>query len=73
MMDSSSQVSDSLIPNVDSTACKIGDSNTDFSDTASLVSHFSMPQPISAPPYTVRDKTVHEIGEFVLIIVYLRI
>ena len=51
-MDSSGQVSDSLIPNVDSTACKLGDSDSDFSDTASLVSHFSMPRPVSAPPYT---------------------
>src|ERR1700761_3314650 len=51
MMDSSSQVSDSLVPNVDSTACKLGDSNSDISDTNSLVSHFSMPCPVSAPPY----------------------
>src|ERR1700761_30377 len=52
MMDFSSQVSDSLVPNVDSTACKIGDSDSDISDTVSLVSHFSMPRPVSAPPYT---------------------
>src|SRR6201996_434336 len=52
MMDFSSQVSDSLVPNVDSTACKIGDSDLDISDTVSLVSHFSMPCPVSAPPYT---------------------
>ena len=52
MMDFSSQVSDSLIPNVDSTACKIGDSDSDISDSDSLVSHFSMPCPVSAPPYT---------------------
>src|SRR6201996_6498389 len=52
MMDSSSQVSDSLIPNVYDTACKLGDSDMDFSDMASLVSHFSMPRPVSAPPYT---------------------
>ena len=44
MMDSSSQVSDSLVPNVYMTpVCKLGDSDTDFSDMASLVSHFSMP------------------------------
>jgi len=35
MMDSSSQVSDSLVPNVYiDTACKLGDSDMDFSDTA---------------------------------------
>ena len=52
MMDFSSQVSDSLVPNVDSTACKLGDSDSDISDSDSLVSHFSMPRPVSAPPYT---------------------
>src|SRR6201996_8197636 len=52
MMYFSSQVSDSRVPNVDSTACKLGDSNSDISDTVSLVSHFSMPRPVSAPPYT---------------------
>ena len=32
--------------------CKLGSSDTDFSDTASLVSHFSMSLPVSAPPST---------------------
>ena len=32
--------------------CKLGSSDTDFSDTKSLVSHFSLPHPVSAPPST---------------------
>ena len=41
MMDSSSQVSDSLVPNVYmNPVCKLGSSDMDFSDTESLVSHF---------------------------------
>ena len=30
--------------------CKLGSSDTNFSDMESLVSHFSMPHPVSAPP-----------------------
>ena len=53
MTDSSSQVSDSLVPNVYmNSVCKLGSSDTDFSDTESLVSHFSFPCPVSAPPST---------------------
>ena len=53
MTDFSGQVLDSLIPNVyTNPVCKLGSSNTDFSDTDSLVSHFSMPRPVSAPPST---------------------
>ena len=53
MVDFSSQVSDSLVPNVYmNPVCKLGSSDMDFSDTASLVSHFSMPCPVSAPPST---------------------
>ena len=53
MTDFSSQVLDSLIPNVYmNPVCKLGSSNTDFSDTESLVSHFSLPCPVSAPPST---------------------
>ena len=53
MMDFSSQVSDSLVPNVYmNPVCKLGSSDTDFSDTESLVSHFSLPCPVSAPPST---------------------
>ena len=52
-MDSSSQVSDSLVPNVYTPACKVAFGDVDFSDTESLVSHFSIPsRPVSAPPYT---------------------
>ena len=53
MTDFSSQVSDSLVPNVYiNPVCKLGSSDMDFSDMASLVSHFSMPRPVSAPPST---------------------
>ena len=53
MTDLSSQVLDSLVPNVYmNPVCKLGSSDTDFSDMASLVSHFSMPCPVSAPPST---------------------
>src|SRR6201996_2833952 len=53
MTDFSSQVSDSLIPNVYiDPACKLGSSVMDFSDMESLVSHFSIPCPVSAPPST---------------------
>ena len=49
----SSQVSDSLVPHVYmDPVCKLGSSNMDFSDTESLVSHFSIPRPVSAPPST---------------------
>ena len=53
MMDFSSQVLNSLVPNVYmNPVCRLDSSDTDFSDTASLVSHFSMPRPVSAPPST---------------------
>ena len=53
MTDSSSQVSDSLVPNVYmNSVCKLGSSDTDFSDMESLVSHFSFPCSVSAPPST---------------------
>ena len=53
MMDFSSQVLDSLVPNVYmNPVCKLGSSDTDFSDMASLVYHFSMPRPVTAPPST---------------------
>ena len=53
MMDFSSQVSDSLVPNVYmNPVFKLGSSDTDFLDMESLVSHFSMPCLISAPPST---------------------
>ena len=53
MTDFSSQVSDSLVLNVYMNPVrKLGSSDMDFSDTASLVSHFSMPRPVSAPPST---------------------
>ena len=53
MTDFSSQVLDSPVPNVYmNPVCKLGSSDMDFSDTASLVSHFSMPHPVSAPPST---------------------
>ena len=57
MADFSSQVSDSLVPNVYmNPVCKLGSSDMDFSDTASLVSHFSMHRPVSAPPSTSLHK-----------------
>ena len=53
MTDFSSQVLDSLVSNVYmNPVCKIGSSDTDFSDMESLVSHFSTPCPVSAPPST---------------------
>ena len=57
MTDFSSQVLDSLVPNVYmNPVCKLGSSDTDFSDMASLVSPFLMPHPVSAPPSTSSHK-----------------
>ena len=36
--------------------CKLGSSDPDFSDTESLVSHFSVPCLVSAPPSTSSHK-----------------
>ena len=53
MTDFSSQVSDSLVPNVYmNPVCKLGSSEMDFSDMESLFSHVSLPCPISAPSST---------------------